>query len=114
MKIKQSLFVASAALFAVTAMSSAYAAPDAAQAEALLKANKCTKCHDVAKEKSGPSFKKTAAKYKGKADAEASLVKFVTTGPKVKAEDGTEEDHKIIKANADAEVKNLAQWILSH
>ena len=39
-------------------------------AQALAKKNECTKCHAVDKEKKGPSYKKIAAKYKGKADGE--------------------------------------------
>lgn len=112
MKTKTPLFLAGSLILAMTALGPAHAA-DAAQAEALLKANKCTKCHDVAKTKTGPAFKKVAEKYKGKADAESSVVKFLTTGPKVKAEDGSEEAHKIIKAKDEAETKNLVQWILS-
>jgi cytochrome c len=113
MKNKVSLLVASSMLFALTAIAPAHAAADAAQAEASIKANKCNKCHDAVKEKTGPSFKKTAASFKGKADGEATIVKFLTTGPKVKNADGSEEEHKIIKAKDEAEVKNLAQWILS-
>ncbi len=113
MKNKVSLIVASSMLFAMTAMNPVHAAADAGQAEALLKGNKCTKCHDAVKDKTGPSFKKTAAKFKGKADAEATISKFLTTGPKIKNADGSEEEHKVIKAKDDAEVKNLVQWILS-
>lgn len=113
MKVKTTFFVAGSVLALLAAVSPAQAAVDAAQAEALFKANKCTKCHDVAKTKSGPAFKKVAAKYKGKADAEANLVKFLSTGPKVKAEDGSEEAHKVIKAKDEAETKNLVQWVLS-
>ena len=40
------------------------------------------------------------------------IVKHLTTGPKVKI-DGKEEEHKIIKAKDDAEIRNLARWILS-
>lgn len=87
-------------------------AVDAAAAEALLKANNCGKCHSVDKKKDGPSYKETAAKLKGKADAEAELVKHMTTGPMVKI-DGKEEEHKKIKASNEAEVRNLARWILS-
>lgn len=87
-------------------------AVDAAAAEALLKKNNCGKCHSVDKKKDGPSFKETAAKLKGKADAEAELVKHLTSGPMVKI-DGKEEEHKKIKADNEAEVRNLARWILS-
>jgi len=67
------------------------------------------------KTKKGPSLKKIAAKYKEKpaADTEAKLIKHLTTGPKVKLEDGTEEDHKIIETKDEAQIKNLIRWILS-
>ena len=92
---------------------SAYAAADAAAAEALAKANKCLKCHAVEKDKTGPSYKKIAAKYKGKADAEEKVITSITTGPKVKLDDGSEEKHKIIDTKDTKELKNLADWILS-
>ena len=91
----------------------ASAAVDAAAAQALAKDNECFKCHTLDKKKKGPSYKKISEKYKGKADAEAKLIKHITTGPKVKLEDGTEEDHKIIETKDDAEMKNLVRWILS-
>lgn len=86
---------------------------DAAAADATIKANKCTKCHSVDKKKDGPSFKQTASKYKGKADAEAALVKHLTTSPKVKI-DGVEEEHTALKGGNEAEARNLARWILAH
>ena len=82
-------------------------------AMALAKKNDCFKCHAIEKTKKGPSYKKIAAKYKGKADGEEKVIKNFTTGPKVKLEDGTEEDHKIIDSKDAKELKNLAQWILS-
>lgn len=89
------------------------AAIDVAAAKALAKKNDCFKCHAIDKTKKGPSYKKIAAKYKGKADGESKLIKNFTTGPKVKLEDGTEEDHKIIDTKDMNEMKNLANWILS-
>lgn len=86
---------------------------DVDAAMALAKKNDCFKCHAIEKTKKGPSYKKVAAKYKGKADGEAKVIKNVTTGPRVKLEDGTEEDHKIIDTKDPKELKNLAQWILS-
>ena len=65
------LLAAAAAVFAFSMP--AGAAVDADAANKMLKDNGCTKCHSVDKDKKGPSFKKTAAKYKGKADAEAKL-----------------------------------------
>ena len=81
--------------------------------KALTKKNDCTKCHAADKDKKGPSYKKIAAKYKGKADAEEKVTKSITTGPKVKSADGTEEDHKIINTKDAKEIKNLVQWILA-
>ena len=86
---------------------------DEEAAKALAKKNDCTKCHAVDKDKKATSYKKIAAKFKGKADAEEKLVKSITSGPKVKLIDGTEEDHKMINTKDAKEIKNLVQWILS-
>ncbi len=86
---------------------------DADAAQALAKKNDCFKCHAIDKTKKGPSYKKVAAKYKGKADGEEKLIKNFTTGPKVKLEDGTEEEHKVIDTKDMKAMKNLAQWILA-
>ena len=87
---------------------------DADAAQALAKKNDCFKCHAIDKTKKGPSFKKTAAKYKGKtAEGEEKILKNITTGPKVKLEDGTEEEHKIIDSKDPKALKNLIDWILS-
>ena len=89
----------------------ASAAVDVDAANGVIKKNTCTKCHSVDKDKSGPSFKKTAEALKGKPDAEAKLHKHLTTGPMVKV-DGAEEKHKVIVAT-DAELKNVIEYILS-
>jgi cytochrome c len=93
------------AMFSVPAV-----AADAKAAEALARKENCLKCHSVDKKKDAPSFKDISASYKGKADAEAQLTAKLTKGMKVKAAGG-EEDHKTVKANADT--KNMIQWILS-
>ena len=105
------LAAASAAVLLFSA--TAGAAVDEDAAKALAKKNDCFKCHAVDKTKKGPSYKKIAEKFKGKADAEEKIIKNITTGPKVKLEDGTEEDHKIIDTKDKAEIKNLIEWILS-
>lgn len=92
---------------------SAHAAVDAEAAQALAKKNDCFKCHAVDKTKKGPSLKKIAAKYKGKLEGQEKAIKNMTTAPKVKLEDGTEEEHKIIDTKDPAQLKNLADWILS-
>ena len=101
-----------AAVFSLSS-ASAFAAPDAEAAQKYAKDNGCTKCHAVDKTKKGPAYQKTAAKYKGKADAEAKLFDQLTKAPKVKFEDGTEEEHKAIDVKESAQIKNLVQWILS-
>jgi cytochrome c len=103
-----------AAVALLSCSSVAFAEVDADAAQALAKKNDCFKCHAVDKTKKGPSFKKTAAKYKGKmAEGEDKILKNITTGPKVKLEDGTEEDHKIIDSKDPKALKNLIDWILS-
>ena len=87
-------------------------AQDAATAEALLKKSGCMKCHSVSAKKEGPSFKDVAARYKGKADAQAALHKRLTSNTKIKV-DGRDELHDALKTRNDAEVKNVVAYILS-
>jgi cytochrome c len=91
----------------------ASAAVDDEAAKVTGKRNDCFKCHAVDKTKKGPSYQKIAAKFKGKPDAQQTIMKNITTGPKVKLEDGTEEEHKIIDTKDPKELKNLVDWILS-
>jgi cytochrome c len=102
-----------ALVLAVAGLTPAQAAVDEDAARALAKKNDCFKCHAIDKTKKGPSYKNIAAKYKGKAEGEEKAIKNMTSGNKVKLEDGTEEDHKIIDTKDPKELKNLAQWILS-
>ena len=101
--------IAATAMFA----SGAALAADATAAQALARQNNCFKCHAVDKKKEGPAWKEVAVKLKSDKDAEAKLYKHLTTGPKVKFEDGHEEDHPIIKAKSPDDTKNLVAWILS-
>lgn len=107
--------IAAAAVACAFAVVPAQAA-DADAAQALARQNNCLKCHAVDKEKDGPSFKKVAEKYKGKADAESRLVTHITTAEKAKFPDGHEEEHKVIKTSPPkdlAQIRNLIQWILA-
>jgi len=113
MKPTISLLLAGSLFAGLAALTPVHAAVDAAAAEELMEANKCFKCHAVAKNGKGPSLKKIAAKYKGKPDGEEKAIKNMTTGIKVKLDDGTEEEHKVIKTRDQAKLKNVAQWILS-
>ena len=94
-------------------MSGEALAVDAAAAQALAKQSNCFKCHAIDKKKDAPAWNTVAAKYKGKPDAEAKLIKHITTSPKVKFEDGHEEEHPVIKSKDESAIKNLVDWILS-
>jgi cytochrome c len=101
-----------AAITSLALTSTAAFALDDAGRDKLLKDSKCTKCHDVSKKKSGPSYKEVAAKYKGKADAEKTLYTHITTGPKIKV-DGAEEEHAKISSTDEADVKAVVTWMLA-
>lgn len=92
-----------------------FAEVDEAAVKALLKRNDCTKCHAVDKTKKGPAYKKVAEKLKSKprAEAEKIVIDNITKSPKVKLEDGTEEEHKVIDTKDPKDYKLLIDWLLS-
>ncbi|HSV36639.1 MAG TPA: c-type cytochrome [Ramlibacter sp.] len=104
--------LASATVAALLGLALPAQAQDVAAAEALAKKSNCMKCHSISAKKEGPPFKETAAKYKGKADAEAKLITHLTTNPKIKV-DGKEEEHDNLKTKNEAEVRNVVKWILA-
>ena len=110
--MKPSLILATAGL-AAALLSVPVQAADAAAGEALAKKEGCLKCHAVDKKKDAISLKDIAKKYAGKADGEAKILAQITTGQKVKLEDGTEEEHKTVKSKDQAAVSNMIQWILA-
>ena len=85
----------------VTLMSLACAGP-ALASEALAKANGCMNCHAVDTKKVGPSFKDIAARFKGKADAEQTLVANISSG----------KGHPASKASP-ADLKAIVGWVLT-
>ena len=113
MKHMISLTLAGSLFLALAGIQPAQAAVDAPAAEKLMKANKCSSCHHATKTKSGPSLKKMSEDFKGKADAEQLIITAITTGPEIEI-DGEKEKHKKIKTTDEAQLKNLAQWILTH
>ena len=113
MKTLSSILLAGSLFLALGGLVPAQAAVDEDAAKALAKKNDCFTCHAVDKSKKGPSYMKIAAKYKEKKLGENEAIKQMTEGKKVKLEDGSEEDHKIIETKDAKELKNLAQWILS-
>ena len=113
MKNKTFHLLAGSVFAAMIAHVPAHAAVDEDAALALAKKEDCTKCHAVDKTKKGPSYKKIAAKYKEKKMTEKDAIKQMQDGKKVKLEDGTEEDHKIIETKDPKALSNLAQWIMT-
>ena len=89
------------ATFAVATLALVFAGGASAQ-EALAKSSGCLNCHAVDTKKVGPAFKDVSAKYKGKADAEATLVGKLSGG----------KDHPAVKASGD-DLKSLVKWVLS-
>jgi cytochrome c len=87
----------------VAVVAAGLAASGAANAsEALAKSSGCMTCHDLATKKMGPSFKDIAAKYKGKADAEATLVANLKAG----------KGHPAVKSS-EADTVTLVKWVLA-
>lgn len=110
MSVRNAL-IAGIILFGISSVIAA-AEVDAAAAQALMKKSGCLKCHSVTAKKEGPPFRETAAKYKGKPDAEQKLYTHLTTNPKVTV-DGKEELHDSLKTKNEAEIRNVVRWILS-
>ena len=79
-----------------------FAAGAAGAQEALAKSSGCLNCHAVDTKKVGPALKDVAAKYKGKPDAEATLVTKLEKA----------QGHPAVKASAD-DTKALVKWVLS-
>jgi cytochrome c len=107
------LLQALAATAALSLSIPASAALSEAEMEPFLKKQGCFKCHAMDKTKKGPSYKKIAEKYKGKPEGEDKVIKNITSGNKVKLEDGTEEEHKIIELKDQGDLKAVAKWVLS-
>jgi len=91
----------SVVIAAAVAAGLAFAGTASAQ-EALAKSSGCLNCHAVDTKKMGPAFKDVAAKYKGKADAEKTLVAKITTAA----------GHPQVKASSD-DVTSVVKWVLS-
>jgi cytochrome c len=92
-----------AALITLTAAGILAASGSAFAQEDLAKSAGCTaKCHAVDAKKKGPAFKATAAKYKGKPDAEAAVT----------ASFKKEHDPADVKVS-DGDLNKLVKWILT-
>jgi cytochrome c len=62
----------------------------------------------------GPGDEKNLDKYRGKPDAQETVIQHVTSGPTVTLPDGLEIRHKIIGTKDPKELANIADWFLSH
>lgn len=113
-KTQSRILMAALASAALALPMPAAAQVDEDAAKLLFKQNECGKCHHPSQNKKGPSLKKTAKEYKGKANAEQEIIKHLTTPKKVKLDDGSEEDHRIVESKDQKALANLARWILSH
>jgi cytochrome c len=110
--MKRTMLIAAGTILALAAPLAGAQAVDEAAATALMKKSGCLKCHSVTAKKEGPSFRETAAKYKGKPDAEKALYTHLTTSPTIKV-DGVEEPHDPIKTKDEAQIRNVVHYILS-
>ena len=88
-------------------------AVDAEAADKLLRDNKCFKCHAVDRKKDGPAYRDVAAKFRAEPDAQKPLIFHLTSGEMAKFPDGHEEHHKKVKFDNQADLDNLAAWLLA-
>lgn len=98
---------------ALACVAGAARAVDADAADKLLRDNKCFKCHAVDRKKDGPAYRDVAAKFRLEADAQQRLILHLTSGEMAKFPDGHQEHHKKVKFDNQAELDNLAAWILA-
>jgi cytochrome c len=112
-QIRSSFLIAAGVALATFGAAGSAQALNADTAQTLARQSGCFKCHAVDKKKDAPAYRDVAAKYAGNKDAEAKLTHHITSGERVKFEDGHEEDHKVVKSKDPAEIKNLVDWILS-
>jgi len=110
---KAALSLSVTLVLAVAGIGTAQAQVDAEAAQALAKRNDCFKCHAIDKVKKAPAYKRIAARLKTKPDGVETIVEHITSGPMIQLADGSDEKHKIIDTKDPAELRNLAQWILS-
>lgn len=77
--------------------------------EELAKSKNCLACHAVDKAGVGPAFKQVAAKYAGKADAEAQLAQKVVKGGSGAWGSMAMPPNPGV---SEAEAKTLVHWVL--
>lgn len=85
---------------------------DLKAAERLAKKSNCSKCHHPERKRESTPWREVAKKYKSDPEAEGKLMQHLTSGKKVKFEDGHEEKHLVVKSKDPAQIRNLVNWIL--
>lgn len=95
---------------AAAAPASTATAKPAGNVEAILKANGCIACHGVTAKVVGPAYRDVAAKYRGKADGQAYLVKKMREGGSGVWGAVPMPPQANLK---DADAQAIAQWILA-
>ena len=85
------------------------AALDAAAAEALMKKNGCTGCHEVDRKVIGPAFRDVAARYRGDKDASVRLQDKVKKGGTHVWGEAAMPPNVLA---SDADVRQLVDWML--
>ena len=72
---------------------------------------KCGACHAIDRKMVGPAWKDVAAKYKGKADAEKTLVEHITKGGQFGWKMSNMPPRGM--GASDAQIESLAKFILT-
>ncbi len=101
-----------AAFVALTAaLATGTAQANTTSPEELARASGCMSCHSAAEKVVGPSFKSIADKYKGQADAVASLSQSVRNGSRGNWGRIPMPPHASL---AEADIKTLVTWVVKH
>ena len=85
-------------------------APAARADEALAKKHNCTACHQIDKKAVGPAYKEVAKKYKGQADAQATLAAKVKKGGQGVWGQIPMPPNPAVP---DADIEKLVKWVLA-
>lgn len=92
------------ALLAMSSMPAAWASP------ALAQQHNCLGCHAVDKEVVGPAYQAVARRYKGRKDAEATVMASIRAGGSGKWGNAPMPSQETL---SEADTRALARWILS-
>jgi len=96
----------------VVAMAAVLAAPVAGASEAVVKKARCVACHQIEKKAVGPAYKDVANKYRGDAEAVATLSAKVRSGGSGVWGNVPMPPHDAAKISDD-DLKSAIEWILA-